>query len=65
MLNDDNTEFINVSKICWMDKIYKSNSSVTFGINMYFDGAPYVSWFFNTEEERNDKWNEIVTKINN
>lgn len=59
MINVDNTEYINVFKICWMEKI-----PTTFGINIYFDGAPYVSWFFNSEEERNNKWNEIVTKIN-
>lgn len=60
MINDDNTEYINVSKICWMEKI-----SVPFIINVYFDGAPYVSWFFSTEEEQNNKWNELVLKIVN
>lgn len=61
MINDDNTEFINVFKICWMEKITTPTfSSTPVGIRIYFNGAPSVIWYFATEEEQNIKWNTIV-----
>lgn len=61
MINDDNTEFINVHKICWIEKIsVPTFSSTPFGIRIYFNGAPSVIWYFASEEKQINKWNAIV-----